>query len=207
MEALWSRFLPAYVELRALVGNGRIGDVMSVSGSFGFRVPVVDPDHRLFAPALGGGALLDIGLYPVQLALMLLGEPERVSAVADIGSTGVDEQIVVTMGFGTGQLATAEAALRTNLACTAHVSGTDGAIEIPAFLHCPAYLDVHEGGAPTRIDTPMDGNGLHHQAIEVHRCLRAGESESPVMTHADSRMLARTLDRARAHVGLVYPCE
>ena len=66
---------------------------------------------------------------------------------------------------------------------------------------------MHADGATTRIDTPMDGNGLHHQAIEVHRCLRAGATESPVMTHADSRVLARTLDRARAHIGLVYPCE
>ena len=206
MEAMWARFLPAYTVLRALVEGGRIGEVRMVTGSFGFRAPF-DPDHRLFAPALGGGALLDIGLYPVQLALMLLGEPERVAAVADIGSTGVDEQVAVTMGFGGGGVAVAEAALRTNLACTARVSGTDGAIDVPAFLHCPAYLDVQSGAGTTRVDTPMDGNGLHYQAMEVHRCLRAGETQSPIMPLADSRALARTLDRARAEIGLVYPSE
>jgi predicted dehydrogenase len=206
MEAMWTRFLPAYVELRALVADGRIGEVRMVTGSFGYRAPF-DPDHRLFAAALGGGALLDVGVYPVQLALMLLGEPERVFSVADIGTTGVDEQIAVTMGFGGGQVAVAEAALRTNLACTARISGTAGAVELPAFLHCPAYLDVQAGVDTARVPTPMDGNGLHYQAAEVHRGLRAGRLESPIMPLADSRRIARTLDRARAHVGLVYPCE
>jgi predicted dehydrogenase len=194
------------VQLRTLLAAGRIGEVRMVDGSFGFRAPF-DPEHRLFAPALGGGALLDVGLYPVQLALMVLGEPERVAAVADVGVTGVDEQIAVTMGFAGGQIAVAEAAVRTNLACTARISGTEGAIDLPAFLHCPAFLDVRAGGEPTRVDTPMDGNGLHYQAAEVHRCLREGLLESPMMPLADSRALARTLDRARAHVGLVYPCE
>ena len=206
MEGLWSRFLPGYAQLRALIADGRIGEVRMMTGSFGFRAPF-DPDHRLFAPALGGGALLDVGIYPVQLALMLLGEPDRVSAVAGLGATGVDEQIAVTMGFGGGEVAVAEAAVRTNLACTARVSGTNGAIEIPAFLHCPGYLDVRIGADTTRVDTPIDGNGLHYQASEVHRCLRAGQTESPIMPLAGSLALARTLDRARAQIGLVYPSE
>ncbi|HXY93001.1 MAG TPA: Gfo/Idh/MocA family oxidoreductase, partial [Acidimicrobiia bacterium] len=89
MEAMWSRFLPAYVELRRLVAGGAVGEVVLVEGAFGFAVPF-DASHRLFAPELGGGALLDVGVYPVQLAHLLLGTPAGVSAVAAMGATGVD---------------------------------------------------------------------------------------------------------------------
>ena len=206
MEAMWSRFLPAYVELRKLVAEHRIGDVRMVTASFGFRAPL-DPSHRLFALELGGGALLDVGIYPVQLAAMVLGEPDHVAAVGEIGTTGVDEQIVVVMTFSGGPIAVAEAAIRTNLPCTARISGTDGAIEVPAFHHCPSFLDVSAGGPPARVDLPFDGNGLHYQAEEVHRCLHAGLQESPVMPLSDTRAIARTLDRARAQIELVYPGE
>jgi predicted dehydrogenase len=206
MEAIWSRFLPSYVELRALVSAGVIGAVEFVEASFGFRMPV-DASHRLFAPELGGGALLDLGVYPVQLAEMLLGEPDRVEAVAHIGSTQVDERIAVTMGFRRGAVAVAEAAIRTGLACTARIGGTEGAVELPAFMHCPQHLEVRTAGEGRQIECPMEGNGLHYQAEEVHRCLRAGKCESAVMPLAGTLAIARTLDRARERVGLRYPGE
>jgi predicted dehydrogenase len=206
MEAIWTRFLPAYVELRALVSSDAIGAVQFVEGSFGFRMPV-DAGHRLFAPELGGGALLDLGIYPVQLADMLLGEPEQVEAVAHLGTTHVDERIAVTMGFPAGAVAVAEAAIRTELSCRGRVGGTEGAVELPAFMHCPQYLEVRTAGEGRRIECPMQGNGLHYEAEEVHRCLRAGKRESPVMPLADTLAIARTLDRARERVGLRYPGE
>jgi predicted dehydrogenase len=207
MEAIWSRFLPAYVQLRHIVSDGRIGDVAVVEASFGFRAPF-DPAHRLFALELGGGALLDVGLYPVQLAHMLLGEPDEVTANAEIGETGVDEQIAVVMSYDDGPMAVAMAAVRAKLASTARIGGRKGIIVLPAMMHHPQYLEItDERGAVDHIDTPAEGNGLHYQAEEVHRCLRAGRLESAVMPLADSRAIARTLDRARADIGLRYPGE
>ncbi len=206
MEAIWSRFLPAYVELRRLVTDGAIGDVRLVDASFGFAAPN-DPRHRLFDLALGGGALLDVGLYPVQLAHMLLGPPDEVRAVAHLGVTGADEQSAVLLQYADGPLAVALASITTVYACTARVSGTAGAIEVPARFHCPTFLEVHTGGTTTRVDAPFAGNGLHYEAEEVHRCLRAGKAESTVMPLADSCAIAHTLDRAREQIGLRYPGE
>ena len=207
MEAIWSRFLPAYVAMRRLVASGRVGEVKMVEASFGFRGSLV-PTHRLFSLELGGGALLDVGLYPVQLAHMLLGPPDRVTAAAEIGETGVDEQIAVVMAYADGPLAAAMAAIRTILPSTARISGSDGVIDVPAMMHHPAYLEVRDArGTVERIDTPMAGNGLHYEAEEVHRCLRAGLHESAVMPLADSCAIAHTLDRAREQIGLRYPGE
>ena len=206
MEAIWSRFLPAYVELRKVVSDGRVGAIHMIEASFGFRA-AFDPAHRLFALELGGGALLDVDLYPVQLAHMLLGIPDDVTATAEIGETGV-EQIAVVMSYDDGPMAVAMAAIRAKLPSTAHIGGREGNIVLPAMLHHPAYLEVHGArGAVEHIDTPMEGNGLHYQAEEVHRCLRAGLLESSVMPLDDSRAIARTMDRARADIGLRYPGE
>jgi predicted dehydrogenase len=206
MEAIWSRFLPAYVELRRLVSDGAVGDVRLVEASFGFAAPF-DPRHRLFDLALGGGALLDVGLYPVQLAHLVLGPPDDVQAVAHLGASGADEEAAVLLQYTDGALAVALAAITTVLACTARISGTDAAIELPARFHCPMFLDVRADGTTTRVDTPFVGNGLQYEAEEVHRCLRAGAAESPVMSLAESCAIARTLDRAREQIGLRYPGE
>ena len=152
MEAIWSRFLPGYVELRRLVRSGRIGELKIVEASLGFRAPLV-PGNRLFALELGGGALLDVGLYPVQLAHMLLGPPDQVTAAAEIGETGVDEQIAVVMAYADGPLAVAMAAIRTNLPSTARINGTDGVIDVPAMMHHPAYLEVRDTGARSNAST------------------------------------------------------
>ncbi len=128
-----------------------------VEASFGFRAPFV-PTHRLFALELGGGALLDVGLYPVQLAHMLLGAPDDVTATAEIGETGVDEQIAVVMAYADGPLAVAMAAIRTALPSTARINGSEGVIVVPAQMHHPAYLEVHDTqGRVERIDTPDNG--------------------------------------------------
>ena len=186
MEAIWSRFLPSYAELRRLVASGAVGDLKFVEASFGFNAPF-DPAHRLFAPELGGGALLDVGLYPVQLAHMLLGAPDDVTATAEIGETGVDEQIAVVMSYADGPMAVAMAAIRAALPSTARIGGKSGVIVVPAMMHHPPYLEVHDTHAKVdRIETPNEGNGLHYQAEEVHRCLRAGLLESAVMPLADS---------------------
>ena len=204
MEAIWSRFLPAYVTLRGVLAEGRIGTPLVVEADFGFRRPV-EPHHRLFDLTLGGGALLDLGIYPLQLASMVLGAPDDVAAVAHLGETGVDEQVAAVLHHPDGGLAAVKAAIRVPLACTARISGTDGWIDLPAFMHTPLHLDVTDPRGHERLERPYEGEGLRLEAAEVHRCLRAGLTESPVMPLDETLTLAATLDAVRERIGLVYP--
>lgn len=206
MEAMWSRFLPAYVALRDLLAEARVGTPLMVESDFGFRRPV-DPTHRLFAPALGGGALLDLGIYPAQLASLVLGPPDRVSAQAHLGETGVDEWVAAVLHHPGGGLAVVKAAIRVGLGCTARISGSQGWIGLPAFMHAPDHLVVGGRGGVERVDAAFEGEGLRFQAAEVHRCLRAGLTESPVMPLDETLSLAGTLDAVRAEIGLAYPGE
>lgn len=206
MEAIWSRFLPAYQVLGELLADRVIGDIESVDADFGIRFPF-DPAHRHFDLALGGGALLDLGLYPLQLASLVLGAPADVQAVAHVGDTGVDEHVAAVLSHPGGALATVRAAIRVSLACTARISGTDGVIDLPAFMHCPSSLTVSSFGKVEVREAPIVGQGLRYQVAEVHRCIREGEVESPVIAHAETLGLAATMDRIRAQVGVRYPGE
>jgi predicted dehydrogenase len=206
MEAMWSRFLPAYQVLGHVLDEGRIGDVLQVEADFGFRWPF-DPEHRHFDLGTGGGGLLDLGIYPVQLCTLVLGLPERVVAIGHVGETGVDEQVAAVLDHGGGRLGVIKAALRVNLACTARISGTEGWIDLPAFMHCPDWLSVAGPGGPERIEAGYEGNGLRFQVPEVHRCLAEGLTESPVMSLDETIAIAGILDDIRGQIGLVYPGE
>ena len=207
MEALWSRFLPSYRRLVELVGEGRIGEPLQVEADFGFRMPP-DPAHRLFDPAQGGGALLDLGIYPLQLCTLVLGPAEHIAAVAHLGPTGVDDQTSLVLRHRRGGLGIAKCAIRLWLSNRARISGTEAAIELPAFMHNAQSLKVIAPGTdPETIDCAFDGNGFEFQIDEVHRLLGAGALESPTMPHAESLALARLMDQARAQIGLRYPGE
>ena len=206
MEAIWSRFLPSYQLLRELLADRVIGEPMLVEADFGFRVPV-DPKHRLFDPGLGGGALLDLGIYPVQLASLVLGEPDAVSAQGHVGETGVDEQVAAVLHHRGGALGVVKAATRIGMPCTGRIAGTDGWIDLPAFMHCPDHLVVNTSAGAQPHECPIDGEGLHYQVVEVHRCLTEGQTESAVMPLDETCSLARTLDTIRAQLGVSYPGE
>lgn len=206
MEAIWSRFLPAYQVLNDLLADGAIGEVLHVDASFGFRAPI-DPVHRLFDINLAGGALLDLGLYPVQLAHLILGTPTAVVAHGRIGETKVDEHVVVSMGFDTGAMAVAQAATRTPLSSTARIAGSNGTIALPQYMHAPTFLDVETSTGSRRIDTPLGAAPLRFEVEEVERCLAAGQTESAAMPLAESCAIATTLDLARTAIGLRYPAE
>jgi predicted dehydrogenase len=206
MEAIWSRFLPAYRILVDLVGERRIGEPLLVEADFGFRRPV-DSGHRHFAPELGGGALLDLGIYPVQLSTLVLGPVERVVADGVVGQTHVDEVVAAVLHHPAGGLGVVKAALRVSMACTARIAGTDGVIDLPAMMHCPSSLTVSTSGGVEQIEASYEGNGLRFEIDEVHRCLSAGLRESPVITLDESVALATTLDAIRAELGVVYPGE
>ena len=206
MEAIWSRFLPAYRSLVDMLEAGRIGVPILVEGDFGFRRPV-DPEFRLFRLDLGGGGLLDLGIYPVQLCSLVLGPPESVVADGVLGETGVDELVVAVLRHPFERLGVVKASLRAPLSCTARIAGTDGVIEIPALMHCPETITVASAAGSERIDCSYEGNGLRFEIEEVHRCLRGGWTESLVMPWSETLALASTLDEIRSQIGLHFPQE
>ncbi len=204
MEAMWTRFLPAFVRLRALLAAGTLGQLLSVDAAVGFAAPFV-PEHRVYRPELGGGALLDLGVYPLQLAL-LLGQPSTVSATAQLGPTRVDHDTEVRLTFADGSAARTRCSLLEDLPGTARITGTDGWLELAGPSYAPESLAYQRLSEPVvKEDLPFGGDGLRFQVHEVHRCLDAGLRESDVMPWRDSLLLADTLDRVRHDIGLVYP--
>jgi predicted dehydrogenase len=207
MEAVWSRYLPAYRTLLDVLAAGRIGTPLQVDADFGFAVPV-DPAHRLFDPLQGGGALLDLGIYPLQLGTLVLGPIEHIAAVGVLGTTGVDERVAAVLRHEGGGTGVVKAAITLPLACTARISGTAGWIDLPAFMHCPRSLIINTpGGTSEVIDCSFEGEGFEFEIAEVHRCLAAGLTESPTMPLAESLALATAMDEIRAQIGVVYPGE
>jgi len=205
MEAMWSRFLPAWNIARDLLGEGRLGEPLVLEAGLGFRRPV-DRAHRLFDRALGGGATLDLGVYPVSLASYLLGTPHRVVADGHIGETGVDEQFAAVLHHDAGALAVVTGGLRAALPSTARLTASERWLRIPGPMHYSSFVEVGDpAGGRERIDASFEGEGLRFQAVEVHRCLRAGLTESPVMPLDETSAIAATLDAILAGVGMTYP--
>jgi len=206
MEAMWTRFLPSYGRLAELIRAKTIGDVLLVEADFGLIVPF-DPTSRLFDPAQGGGALLDLGVYPLQLASMLLGAPDRVAAVGGVVDTGVDDHVIATLGHPGGALAVAKAALRVPMACTARIAGTAGLIEIPAMMHCPTTLNVASNRKIETLDLGWEGDGIRFQVEAANKFIVAGELEHPVMPLDETLSILSTMDEIRAQIGVRYPGE
>lgn len=208
MEGMWTHFFPVAARARELIADGRIGDVRMVHADFGFRMEW-DPASRLLDPGLGGGSLLDVGVYPVAMAQMAFGgEPKDVTAIAHMGETGVDEQAGIVLGFESGGLAVLSCAVRTHTETETRIYGTDGWIRIRSPFFKPDRLAVGSGRDVTEeAAIEIEGHGFTYEIREVIRCLAAGELESPVMPHANSLGVMRTLDRIREQCGLRYPGE
>ncbi len=207
MEAMWTRFTPLMAKVRALLADGAIGEVRMLSADLGFR-SAPDRTPRLFDPARGGGALLDVGVYVVSFASMVLGAPTRIVSLPTMGETGVDEQAAVILGHANGALSVLSAAVRTNTPHVATMMGTDGMIDIHYDWHKPRSFTLKVAGKdPERFDLPPEGNGYNYEAAEVMRCLRAGLTESPILPLDETRAIMQTLDEIRAQWGLRYPME
>jgi predicted dehydrogenase len=203
MEAMWTRCFPALAHARRLVDDGVIGRVTTVHADFG-AYTTEEPTHRLLARELGGGALLDLGVYPVTLAQVFLGAPDSVRAWADLGAEGTDRNTAMILGYRSGALASLTCSLVGTTPTTAVVTGTAGRIEFPGDFYRPDRLTVHRGAERQVVLLPHEGRGYQFEAAEVHRCLRAGLTESPLVPHADSLAVMRTLDRIRAEIGVTY---
>ena len=207
MEAMWTRFIPAVMEAKRLVDSGAIGEVRMINADFGYRAGF-NPASRAFDPALGGGGLLDVGIYPLSLASMFLGRPDRIASLAEIGQTGVDEQSAFVLGYPGGQLATLYTAVRTTTPQEAIIMGTDGMIRIHPPFWIPKKLTLTQPGKGAQeIEIPFEANGYNYEAAEVAACVRAGKLESDVMPLDESLQLMETMDAIRAQWGMKYPME
>lgn len=204
MEAMWTRYLPAHLVARELVNDGAIGEVRSLTAEFGINVPY-DPDHRLFNAELGGGALLDLGVYPLALASQYLGELTVVGAARQLSPDRmVDTHTSMLVQGQSGATGTLNCASRCSLANRAVIAGTKGRLEFDVFWMASGLTLHREGREPEEFHRPFGANGYEYEAEEVARCLAAGERQSPDMPWSESLHLARVMDRIR-DVGALAP--
>ncbi|MES3025374.1 MAG: Gfo/Idh/MocA family oxidoreductase [Pseudomonadota bacterium] len=207
MEAMWTRFMPALAEVRRIIASGEIGPVHQVLADFGFTARF-GPEHRVFNRALGGGALLDLGIYPLSIAAALLGPVASVQAQAEIGPTGVDLQTGFTLKHADGGMSICSCSLVTRSPVELTVAGELGQIRMNSNFHRSSSVTVTLADGGTRsVSTPFIGNGYAHEAIEAGRCLRAGLIESEHMTHAETLALMGVLDTIRAQIGVRYAAD
>ncbi|GAA3750372.1 Gfo/Idh/MocA family oxidoreductase [Streptomyces tremellae] len=206
MEAMWTYCNPVVRRLVELVRDGAIGEVRSVRADFGVAGPFA-PGHRMRNPALGGGALLDLGVYPVSFAQLILGEPARVQADAQLSPEGVDVNTGMLLGWESGAVATLTCGLDGVSGTRATVTGTRGRIDLPEGFFDPDSFVLHRASAEepevVRADSAL--HGLQHEAAEVAACLSAGRAESPLVPLAGTLAVLRTLDTVRERVGVRYP--
>jgi len=208
MEAVWTRFLPAIVRLRELLAEGVIGEPRMVKADFCFRIGWA-PESRLLAPELAGGALLDVGAYPINLAYMVFGgPPEATASLAHLGETGVDEQDGIVFRYPGGGLAVMTCAVRTAMMHDAWVVGTERWIRVHSpFWRSQALSIGRVAKVEETLELPFEGNGYECEAAHVMDCLRAGRTESDVMPLDETLSIMGTLDALRADWGLKYPME
>ena len=210
MEALWTKFLPHYKKLQELLQQKTLGDIKSVLVNFGFNTSG-NPAQRLFDPSLGGGTLLDIGIYNVFITISILGKPDSIEATMTPSSTGVDEQIAVLFKYNNGAMAQLFSSFVTNLPTQAEINGTGGSITLTTRFYEPsATIQLSKKIPYEREIIPVEkeaGFGYQYEARHVNECLKKGLTESPVMTHADTLLLMEILDRIRMKAGIKYPVD
>jgi dihydrodiol dehydrogenase / D-xylose 1-dehydrogenase (NADP) len=207
MEAMWTRFLPATNAARKWLRAGFIGDLRMIRADFGFRAEK-NQEGRLFNRELGGGALLDVGIYGVSFASMIYGEqPKEITGVAHIGETGVDEMSTVILSYAKGRQAVIGSSIKTTLPNEGYIIGADGSIKIPTFWRAEKANLFLGGKKAGTVRKRFRGSGYRYEAEEVMRCLRAGKTESAVMPLEESFEIMKTMDRIRALWNLKYPGE
>ena len=207
MDGMWTRCFPVVREIARRIQAGELGEIRYLQADFGFR-PEFNPASRLFAPELGGGALLDVGVYPVALAFLVLGAPKQIVSYATLGGTGVDELCSMLFLYEGGAQAVLSASLQVEMPKQANICGTLARILLPAPWWKPseAYL-VRNDGATEHLLYPYEGDGLQFEIRHVHDCLRQGLTESPWMPLDETLAIMRVLDTLRAQWGVRYPSD
>lgn len=195
MEGLWTRFIPATQKVIELIEQDTIGAIQKIEAEFSFKAPY-DPQSRLFNPKLGGGALLDIGIYPLYLALLLIGTPENLKAQFERGETGVDLATELKLKYPSGAEAQLKASFLENKPVVATIEGQKGRIRMHARFHHCAALQIEKDDQQEELAIPFEGLGYYHEIKEVEKCLGKGLLESPKHSLADSLQIAEQLDWA-----------
>lgn len=212
MEAVWSRFLPVYKRIRQWIDNGDIGDIQLIQASFGFNFPF-DPKSRLFDPNLAGGALLDVGIYPITFAQWVMQDqyPTSISAVGSLGVTGVDERSAIALQYRGGQIATLTSTVLADTVYDGWIIGSKGKIKVPMFW-CAESAQLISGSRADidvvdSVHLPHQPNGYEGEILEVQRCLEQGELQSPLLPWSSSLSVMNVMDEVRDQLGLIYPFE
>ncbi|MHB1172696.1 MAG: Gfo/Idh/MocA family protein [Lacisediminihabitans sp.] len=208
LEAMWTRWLPHMVRIREIIAAGTLGEVRTVLADHNQKLPS-GPEHRLNNPALGGGALLDLGIYPVSFAYDLFGAPTAIQANAAKTATGVDRQTAIIFGYGDGQQAVLHTALDTLGPNRAAILGTEGRIEIDSVWYTPTSFTVFDssGSVIERFEQAVTHRGMQYQAWEAERLIDAGLIAGEILPPEESVRIMETLDEIRGRIGLVYPGE
>ncbi|WP_405328657.1 Gfo/Idh/MocA family protein [Leeuwenhoekiella sp. LLG6367-2.1] len=203
MEALWTRFMPHFKFVKEELESGRYGRVKSLHADFSFKAPV-NPDGRLYNKFLGGGSLLDIGIYPVFCALALLGKPESITAKGKIGKTQIDEEIEITFNYKTDTRAFLSSSILKNTPTTATLICDNGIVFLHSRFHQTDKVTTLLNGIKVEHDFSYNAKGYTFEIMHFADLLRAGKTESPLMSFEFSRMLILTLDEIRDLIGLHY---
>jgi predicted dehydrogenase len=207
MEAMWTRFVPVMEKILELVRDGQLGTIRYVRADFGFAGPY-SPDNRLFNLRLGGGSLLDIGIYPLFLCLQLLGEPDSIQASGHLADTGADESCQAILQYRDGRAGMIYSTFACRTSISAEIAGSEGLIQLSGSWHKSDSFTLHrkeEDPVTIRVEPML--NGFEYQIREVARCLNNGLIESPMMPHAFSLTMSRVMDAIRQQIGVRYPGE
>ena len=202
-EAMWMRTHPVVRAMFDELAKGVIGEPLQVIADFGFQN--AELPRRLVDPELGGGALLDLGVYPATFAYAALGRPAEIKAVAELNELGVDLNTAMAWRYDSGAVATVSCGMRAQSPGIGIVSGTEGRLQLPRFLFNPDFYERTTAAGTERIAVPKTGIGYHYEAAEVMRCVRAGRTESPLLPHAGTVGVLELLDEARRQIGVSYP--
>lgn len=210
MEAMWTKFLPNFQKVKQLIDDGELGEIRNMMVNFGF-IPKDPIPHRVYDPALGGGSLLDLGIYNVFMALSYLGKPDVIEASMTPAHTGVDDQCAVLFKYKNGALAQLFSSFSCNTSTQADISGTKKSIHFSSRYYAPLtniefFSGMEDNKQPISFHQEP-GLGYQYEARHVGECLRKGLTDSPVMSHADTLELMETLDKIRALAGIHYPTD
>jgi predicted dehydrogenase len=205
LEAMWTRFLPHIAQIRKILADKTLGEIVTVHADHCQWFPR-DPKHRLLAPGLGGGALLDLGIYPVSFATMVLGIPNRITAVSDRALTGVDAQTSILLQYPGGAHAVLNTALSAAGPNRAAIVGTEARIEIDRMFYTPTSFTViaRDQKVIQRYENTYRGHGLREDAAETGRCVAQGLTESPLLPLDETVAIMKILDEVRRQIGLTY---
>ncbi|MCF3139529.1 Gfo/Idh/MocA family oxidoreductase [Paenarthrobacter sp. AR 02] len=208
LEAMWTRFLPHMIRIRDVIASGTIGEVRKVVASHNQSLPK-DPAHRLNDPALGGGALLDLGIYPISFAFDILGTPAAIRASASMTPTSVDRQTAAIFDYDGGAQALVDCELDAASANRAMVLGTEGWIDIEHTWYSPVPFTVHaaDGSVGERYEQPVTSRGMQYQAAELERLVRAGDTAGTILPPEETVAIMAAMDEIRSQIGLSYDAD